>query len=303
MIVDTHSHVWLFPDHLSTEVAGEFLAARLRRVRVAHQLDGSAPEAPNPNDLSSINITLEAHWAHAQAADVTVVVAFRSRPLGIDVPNEYVAAYVQRHPDRLIGFACVDPSDPDAADELEDCVRRLGLRGLKLGPIYQHFDPTERRFFPLYRRAAVLGIPILWHMGATVLRRAPLKFSNPVLLQEVALAFPELRMIVAHLGHPWELETIALLRQAPNVWADLSALNYRPWRFYNALVAAVEYGVADKLLLASDFSACTIPMSIAALRDINRFALNTPLPRVPEDIIDAIIHENWRQVIELPVST
>ncbi len=305
MIVDTHSHVWLYPEHLSEEVAREFAAARVRRRRVARQLAGGAagPGETDAVDPASVTITPAMHWAHAQQCDLSVVLAFRSRALGIDVPNEYVAAYVAEHPDRLVGFACVDPNDGDAPDELEHCVTQLGMRGLKLGPIYQHFDPTERRFFPLYARVAALGIPILWHMGATVLRRAPLKVSNPLLLQEVALAFPEVRMIVAHLGHPWELETIVLLRQSPNLWADVSALHTRPWRLYLSLMTAVEYGVADRLLLASDFSAGTIPDTLAALRDVNRWVEGTPLPRVPDEVIAGILHENWRGILDAPPVT
>ncbi len=299
MIVDVHTHVWLFPEHLSEEVAREILAARLRRHRVAGLLNyPHPPTLPSETDPRAVNITPEAHWAHAQHAERTVVLAFRSRALGIDASNEYVARYVRQHPDRLIGFACVDPNDADAVDEFEHCVRNLGMRGLKLAPIYQHFDPSERRFFPLYAKANELGVPILWHMGATVLRRAPLKVSHPILLQDVALAFPELKMIVAHLGHPWEVETVVLMRQSPNVWADISALHYRAWRLYQMLVTAVEYGVPDRLLLGTDFSAATMPDTIAALRNVNESIKGTPLPKVPAEVIELIIHENWRGVLE-----
>ena len=297
MIVDIHSHVWLYPNHLSEEVASEFLAARNRKRRIADLTQGSSPPRLATQDLTAVNATPEDHWQHAQTADLTVVLAFRSRALGIDVPNEYVAQYVNEHPERLVGFACVDPNDRDAADELEECVRGLGLSGLKLAPIYQHFDPTESRFYPLYERAQDLDIPILWHMGATVYRRAPLRVSHPLLLQDIALRFPQLRMIIAHLAHPWEVETIALLRQCPNLWADISALHYRPWRFYNSMIAAVEYGVFDKILLGSDFSAATIPDTMHALRSINDVVEGTKLPRVPDGVIEAIIHENWRGVV------
>ena len=297
MIVDIHTHVWLYPDHLSEEVASEILAARDLRRQVADLGLGSSPPRLTSQDLTAVNTTLEDHWQHAQNADFTLVLAVRSRALGIHVPNEYVAQYVNEHPERLAGFACVDLNDKDAVDEMEECVHRLGLHGLKLLPIYQHFDPTESRFFPLYERAQDLDIPILWHMGATVLRRAPLKLSHPLLLQDIALRFPRLRMIVAHLAHPWEVETIALLRQCPNLWADISALHYRPWRFYNSMITAVEYGVFDKILLGSDFSAATIPDTMGALRSINDVVEGTNLPRVPDGVIEAIIHENWRGVV------
>ncbi|MBB6736033.1 amidohydrolase family protein, partial [Cohnella zeiphila] len=77
--------------------------------------------------------------------------------------DEYVAAYVSRHPSKLFGFASVDPHDPDAPRKLERSVRELGLVGLKLAPIYQNFYPDDQPYFPLYAKAAELGIPILWH--------------------------------------------------------------------------------------------------------------------------------------------
>ena len=67
------------------------------------------------------------------------------------------------------------------------------------------------------------------------------------------MAFPGLRMIVAHLGHPWEEDLVALVRKAPNVCADISACHYRPWRYWQAMATACEYGVTHKLLLGSDF--------------------------------------------------
>jgi hypothetical protein len=69
-------------------------------------------------------------------------------------------------------------------------------------------------------------------------------------------------MIIAHLGHPWESDTIALIRKSPNIYSDISALHFRPWRFYQALITAVEYGVTHKLLLGSDFANSTIDDAI-----------------------------------------
>jgi uncharacterized protein len=292
MLVDTHSHVWLYPEHLSQEVASEFMASRLRK-----QAPAGGRSAQAQLDWTAISISPEQHWQHAQHADRTVVLAFRSRTLGFNVPNEYVAQYVSQHAEQLIGFACVDPNDADAVDELESCVVELGMKGLKLAPCYQHFNPTDPSFVPLYEKAEALNIPILWHMGATVLRRAPLDISHPLLLQEIALRFPALRMIVAHLAHPWEDETIALLRQCPNLWADISALYHRPWRFYNALVTAVEYRVTDKLLFGSDYSAGTVPATLRALEHINDFVAGTNLPRVPDAAVASIIYENWRGIL------
>ena len=90
-----------------------------------------------------------------------------------------------------------------------------------------------------------------------------------------------MRIIVAHLGHPWEEDLIALLRKSPNMYADISAVHYRPWRYWQAMVTAMEYGVTHKLLLASDFPSATIDNVIAGLRNINRIVEGTKLPDDP----------------------
>ena len=107
--------------------------------------------------------------------------------------------------------------------------------------------------------------------------------------------FPDIRMIVAHLGHPWEEDLVALIRKAPNMYADISAVHYRPWRYWQAMVTAMEYGVTHKLLLASDFPSATIDNVIAGLRAVNAPVEGTRLPTIPVEIQDRIIHENWRE--------
>ena len=85
-----------------------------------------------------------------------------------------------------------------------------------------------------------------------------------------------------------------LIRKQPNVWADISALHYRPWRYWQALVTAKEYGVLSKLLLASDYPSATIEQVIEGLHKANDVVAGTNLTRVPEEAIAAIIESNWR---------
>src|SRR5207302_11471202 len=109
-------------------------------------------------------------------------------------------------------------------------------------------------------------------------RLAPLKFSLPILLEDVAMQFPDLKMIIAHMGHPWIAETIVLIRKQPNFFADISALHYRPWQFYNALVCAKEYGVLNKLLFGSDYPFTTPDATLQSMRDFNKMTEGTNLP-------------------------
>ena len=113
------------------------------------------------------------HWEAAQQADKVVVFGMSARPTGISVPNELIAEYVASRPEKLIGWASVNPADDDAIDQLDHCVTDLGLSGLKIGPTYQHFDPTDRSYWPFFRRCSELGIPDHVAPGHHLSRPAP----------------------------------------------------------------------------------------------------------------------------------
>ena len=240
----------------------------------------------------TIATTLEAHRRELSKVDRAVVLAFKSIALGFEVPNDYVADYVKTDPGRFIGFLSVDPHDPHAMQELERAHQDLGLRGIKMSSIYQAFHPMDPRALPIYAYAERHGLPLLVHQGTTFPRTAPLKYAHPELLEDVAIAFPELRIIVAHLGHPWEVETIALVRKHPHVYTDVSGLYYRPWQLYNSLMLCQEYGVMHKLIFGTDFPVTRVDETVEGLRSINRFVEGTRFPRIDPDNIEAIIHRN-----------
>lgn len=289
-LVDIHTHVFWYPDHLSDELVDDALAAkRVKAERsggLAHleRFDRHANDA-RPDD----------HHAATAAADKVVVFGIRAKAVGFDVPNEVIADYVRRDPDRLEGWASIDPTDADCLDQLDHCVTDLGLRGLKVAPVYQHWSPTEPRNWELLRRCAELDLPVMIHQGTTYPRRARLEWGSPLQLEPLLMALPDLRMIVAHLGHPWEDDVVALVRKTPNLYTDVSALHFRPWRFWQAMTTAYEYGVTHKLLFGSDFPNATTADAVAGLRGVNGVVEGSPLPRVPEGVIDEILHANWRR--------
>ena len=289
MIVDCHTHLMWYPDHVGQQYAEEALASKLVKLK---QSGGEAYAAHL--DLHVYDAKPEEHWQVSATADKVVVFGIQAKATGIWVPNEVIADYVRQHPDKLQGWASVDPNEPDCVEQLVYCVEELGLRGLKLGPVYQHFDPEDRAHWPLFATCQRLGLPIMWHQGTTFPSRARLKWGLPLQLEDIAMDFPDLKMIVAHLGHPWEEDLIVLIRKCPNVYADISAVHYRPWRYWQAMVTAMEYGVTSKLLLASDFPSATIDNVITGLRNVNAPVEGTKLPRIPTEIQDQIIYENWK---------
>ncbi|MBM3459986.1 MAG: amidohydrolase, partial [Armatimonadetes bacterium] len=142
------------------------------------------------------------------------------------------------------------------------------------------------------RRAEQLGLPILVHAARQFMSGTPMKYANPILFDEVAQLFPDLRIILAHLGMPWFGDTAVVLRKHPNVYSDVSGVVKQPWGFYNALVLMSENGALDKLLFGSDIPFVSPESTMQALRNVNAVTTGTGLPRIPAEAIEHIIHRD-----------
>lgn len=145
---------------------------------------------------------------------------------GSNLPDEETADFVKSHPDRFIGFTAVHPdrSMEHNLRRVERAVQDLGLRGIKINPHAGHY-PNDERLYPIYNRASELGIPVMFHTGV----KAPsegtrVKFCHPVYLDDVAVDFPDMTIIMAHAGYPWVEEAILVGLYAGNVYADISTL-------------------------------------------------------------------------------
>jgi predicted TIM-barrel fold metal-dependent hydrolase len=228
-------------------------------------------------------------------ADVEVSVAFtiaRNRTRVDRELNDTTAAFAAAAPSKRIGFMSIHPEVDGAEDELERCRTDLGLKGIKLGPNYQIFDPLGPPALRIYKLAERHGLPMLFHQGASPVPEAPLRYAYPLLMDEIAIRFPELRIVMAHMGHPWQRETIVTIRKHPHVYADVSALFYRPWSFYEGLRLATEWGALDKLLFGSDFPITTPAETAAGLRRVNDPIEGTRLPPVPLDANERLIERD-----------
>jgi predicted TIM-barrel fold metal-dependent hydrolase len=137
------------------------------------------------------------------------------------------------------------------------------------------------------------------HTGTTFVAQAPLECTLPRLIEPVAIRYPELAFILAHLGHPYEAECAVTIRKHPNVYADVSALHYRPFQLYHSLMLIQEYGVWDKVLFGTDFPFTDVNSSIDGLRNLNRMLDGTALPRLSEIEIEAMIQRESLGVLGL----
>jgi predicted TIM-barrel fold metal-dependent hydrolase len=279
MIVDVHTHVGEYPEHISEKFASEAREAWPDIV-----LGGS----------------LDDHHRDAlEDVDAAIVLAFNAPAAGFVVPNDYVAEYVARDPERLIGFGAVDPHDPGAIDELERMKGDLGLAGCKLGPIYQDVDPLGPEFLAVCAALERLELPMLIHQGTTFSRAGSLLQARPVLLDAIALRHPRLKIVIAHMGHPWFDEAIAVVRRHPNVYADVSALVSRRWLLYQALVAAVEYRVTHKLLFGTDFPFFSARQTIDGLRSVTGDAFGPRMPTIDEQVVEEIVNRPSLELLEI----
>ncbi|MFP6741233.1 MAG: amidohydrolase family protein [Alphaproteobacteria bacterium] len=267
-LIDWHTHCWL-PEHRSTEDADLW---KLRGVAGTGKADPEAHQAA----------------IEAAGAEQFVVVAIPRRG-AMCTPNEFIAEFVGRFPGRAVGLSSVDPEEPDAADEFEHAITALGLKGIKLSPVYQYMDPRSANCYKLYEIAQAHKVPVMYHVGGAY--TGSLEFGDPFLLDKVAYDFPDMKIIVAHFGQPYMEQTCILMRKNENIFADLSARFHRPWQLYHGIMIAQEYRVTDRLLFGSDFPVRTTAEALAEFRAINEWGQGANMPRIPEDIIEGIIND------------
>ena len=246
----------------------------------------SVPPGPQPAGIAR-------HLAASEPVDATIVLGFKSYYLGAEIANEQVAAYAGAHPGRLIGFAGVDPSDPrEAISELHRTLEEFSMPGLNVAPAAQDFHPSSSQAMRVYAEAAALKMPILFHTGVRITAATKLEYAQPVLLDEIARELPDLKMIIAHMGYPWVNETVVLLAKHPNVFSETSWVLSQPWQAYQALIAACQYGVTEKLLFGSGFPCAAASQCIEALYSINHLCHGTDLPTIPREQLRGIVERD-----------
>ncbi|MGC1275119.1 MAG: amidohydrolase family protein [Planctomycetaceae bacterium] len=280
MIIDVHSHVWEYPAHF-----GDDFLNQAKRARAGIEVD--------------LTVRYEDYRATCLPETKTIVFGGKAKLSGQWVDDRYVADYVARHPDTLLGFLCVDPTQDGWEREMREGHEELGLKGIKLLPMYAGFRPDDRSLDPLWEYATQHRLPVLLHTGTTFIAQAPLDCTLPRRLDPVATRFPEVKIILAHLGHPYEGECVVVIRKHPNVYADVSALHYRPFQLYHSLMLAQEYGVWHKLLFGTDYPFTTVNESIAGLKSLNAMLEGTALPRLDESQIERMISRDSLSLLGL----
>jgi hypothetical protein len=138
--------------------------------------------------------------------------------------NEWTCGLAKEHPE-LVAFPSVDPlMDPDEmAAEVERCAGELGAAGIKLHPAEGRYLPADERMWPVYEKAQALGLPIISH-GGLFMMTPDVDYTKPSNFAPVLEKFPDLKVVIAHLGHGFWDEAVELAEKYPNAFFDTSAV-------------------------------------------------------------------------------
>lgn len=174
------------------------------------------------------------------------------------VTNEEIAELAHKHSDVAIPFASVNPHrGKEGVAMARRLIKDYGVRGFKFHPQVQSFDPGDRMAYPLYEVIAEAKLPALFHTGQTGVGAGTragggirLKYGNPMLIDDVAVDFPDMPIILAHPSFPWQEEALSMATHKPQVYIDLSG--WSPKYFPPILVRYANTLLKEKILFGSD---------------------------------------------------
>jgi predicted TIM-barrel fold metal-dependent hydrolase len=243
--LDVHVHVEA-DDHGHLSLDQELLDAS------AAYFKGAESRTPTVADLA-------ARYRAAGMAAVVFTVDATTATGHQALSSEEIAEQAAEHADVLIPFGSVDPHQgQDAIRRARSLVEEHGVRGFKFHPSLQAFSPDDVSHRPLWGALEELGVPALFHTGQNGIgaglpggRGIKLRYSNPLLLDDVAADFPGLTVILAHPSVPWQAEAISMATHKANVFIDLSG--WRPKYFPPELVRAAGGQLRDKVMFGSDY--------------------------------------------------
>jgi len=207
------------------------------------------------------------------------------------VPNETIAAACGEYPDAFTGLGSVDPHKSSAVDEVAH-IAALGLRGVKFHPSLQAFAPDDPKYWPVFAACERHGLLALFHTGTSGIgARQPggqgirIDYAHPLKLDAVAAAHPELTVVAAHFGWPWQMDLIAVALHKTNVYIDISG--WSPKRIPPEVIRELKGRLSGQFLWGSDFPFIAPERCLAELDELG---LASP----------ALLPDNAARVLGLP---
>ena len=210
------------------------------------------------------------------------------------VPNETVAAACRAHPGVFTGLGSVDPHKGDAAVAEVENIAALGLRGVKFHPSLQAFAPDDPQYWPIFAACERLGLLALFHTGTSGIgARQPggqgirIDLAHPIKLDPVAAAHPELTVVAAHFGWPWQMDLIAIALHKTNVYIDISG--WAPRRIPAEVIRELRGRLSGQFLWGSDYPFIAPGRCLSELADLD----------LSDEVMRAVLHDNAARVLGL----
>lgn len=215
-----------------------------------------------PDDTDIDNIVK--WWKEAGIVKAVCMGQDMSRIWKNNFGEEHVLECYQRYPDFFIPFASVEPIDEAGRFSVEKyeyfvkAVDEYGFKGVLFTPPYGQFNSNDPTMYPFYEFAQRRDVVVQYHhsaqMGPAVL--APTKHAQMLHLNDVIVDFPNMKIVIEHIGYPWSENLFVLMTNHKKMYCDLAMTFARPyWLAWN-LVIAKEYGIIDRVMFASDFVSC-----------------------------------------------
>ncbi|GAB4336973.1 MAG: hypothetical protein Kow0099_10200 [Candidatus Abyssubacteria bacterium] len=189
-----------------------------------------------------------------------------ARALVMSIRGQIDAAkkFAQTYPDKFWIAGSADPKNLTEQDlaALEADLATGAIRAVKLYTGYQHYYPDDEDCVPIYQLLMKYDAPVIFHTGDCVSTMARLRFSHPLNVDDLAFRFPDLKIVMAHMGNPWLWDAAEVIYKNENVYGDISGLitgmpdtykkEYRNW-VKEQLESAIYYCGADNLLFGTDY--------------------------------------------------
>jgi len=232
--------------------------------------------------------TLIGDMDDAGVAKSVIVAIDATTTFGYNVNNDLVADAVRQYPDRLLGFASVDPHlGQAAADNLVDAVTNKRLVGLKIVPNLIELYANDSKLYPMYEIAREHKIPVLFHTGTLFYTGVRLKYGQPLPIDDVATDFPDLKIIMAHFGFPWFFESMAIAERNPNVYFNIAG--WKPKYIPKDVIRYLNGPLRHKALFGSDYPLLTRVEVLQGLKEL----------QLKDETMNCLLTENPKRVLGL----
>lgn len=308
MLIDSHTHIrldmalterywrgWVDIAHVLSGVPKEKIRSRIEKAGIP---TAGADDLIKALDEAKVDkaVVIAVDWGWCRdIGDYNITWEELHQPI-IDA--------VRKYPDRLIAEAGMDPRRPNAVGLLEKAVREWGVKGVKLHPAAGVY-PNDPVCYPLWAKAEELGIIIRIHTGTEPWPFRN-KWSQPIYVDDVAVDFPGVQIVMAHCGmFEWQ-QAMTVACQKPNVWVDLTAwqqfAHTNPVEFFRTVRIMCDWMGYNRIMIGSDWPAVSLLMSEKQWFDIFR--------NIPEKVkeagiefkkeeIDGILGENAARLLQI----